>query len=163
MTLPLPGFELERWTRVHKKDARARELADRHYSRQTVGAEDFMPPGRVLVLVTPCGRATWGAVENLDPVGAVRWRVTIFRNEGAGLSSTLIVEATDRTRAWWRRHYGAIPAAPLRTEIDPARVRSSNPGFCFLCAGWTRVGVTDGARKGRADLVVLEAPAEVSS
>lgn len=87
------------WYRVDRCHWRARELADRHYSRQTVGARDFMSAGRVFVLVTHCGRAVWGAVENKDPSGALRWRVSIFRNEGAGLSSVLIREATDRTYA----------------------------------------------------------------
>lgn len=157
MTLALPGFDLPTWQRVPKNDARGRWLADRHYSRQTVGAEHFVPPGKVLVLVTPCGRAVWGVVENLDPVGAVRWRCTIFRNEGAGRSSDLIVDATERTYAWWLRHYGGLPRAPLRTEVDPAAVRSSNPGFCFLAAGWRRVGTTPGGH-GRPPLVELEAP-----
>ncbi len=157
------GFaEGETWRRVLRTDASARALADRHYSRQTVGAAEFMSSGRTLVLLTPCARAVWGAIENHAPGSTeLRWRVSIFRNEGAGLSSELIRAATSRTFAWWRMHYGAIPAAPLRTEIDRGRVRSKrDPGYCFLCAGWRVVGVTDGASKGRASLVVLEAPPE---
>ncbi len=73
------------WRRVPRSDWQARELADRHYSRQTVGAVDFMPPGRVLVLLTYDALAVWGVVQNRDPVGAVRWRCSIFRNEGGGV------------------------------------------------------------------------------
>jgi hypothetical protein len=155
------GVQLElegsAWVEVNKNHRRARELADRHYSRQTPGADGFLPPGRTLALITPCGRAVWGVCENLDPAGVVRFRVTIFRNEGAGLSSSLIADATTRTLATWRARHGGIPAR-LRTEVDPSRVRSKrDPGWCFLCAGWRLVGKTAGGH-GRRPLVVLEAP-----
>jgi len=151
------------WWRVSRNDPRARALADRHYSRQSVGAAGFMPPGRLLVLLTPCARAVWGVVENLDPAGGLHWRCSIFRNEGAGLSSDLIRDATTRTYAWWTMHYGALPAVPLRTEIDVDRTargrsRRSRPGECFLRAGWSVVGCTSGADKGRTSLLVLQAP-----
>ncbi len=28
------------------------------------------------------------------------------------------------------------------TKVDPAAVRSTNPGFCFIAAGWKRCGTT---------------------
>jgi hypothetical protein len=172
MTQTAFGFDVEQWRRVRRTNVTARALADRHYSplaarhysRQTVGAPEFMPPGRTFVLLTSCSRAVWGVVENLDPTGALRWRCSIFRNEGAGLSSDLVRSATARTFLYWRTHYGAIPAVPLRTEIDADAVRQKrNPGYCFLCAGWRVVGYTDGASKGRASLLVLEAPPEESA
>lgn len=55
------------WRRVKRCDVAARELADRHYSRQTPGAQDFMPPGRTFVMLTPDDRAVWGVVENQAP------------------------------------------------------------------------------------------------
>lgn len=149
-------FEDGAWHVVRRCDVRARELADRHYSRQTPGARDFMANGRTLVLLTDDGLAVWGAIENLDPAGGRRWRVSIFRNEGHGRSSDLIREATARTFAWWRARYGAVPSVPLTTEIDPRRTRRKrDPGRCFLRAGWRRVGLVRG-------LVVLRAP-EVGS
>lgn len=157
LELPHMG-EVGIWRRVPKRSAVARALADRHYSRQTIGADDFIPPGRCLVLVTPCGRATWAVVENRDPVGALRWRCTIFRNEGAGLSSDLVRAATSATFDYWRRHYHGLPVAPLRTEVDPAATRRKrDPGRCFIRAGWRVVAVTP-ASHGRPSLVVLEAP-----
>lgn len=39
------------WYVSHKYDASAAALADRHYSRRTVGSPQFMPPGQTLVLV----------------------------------------------------------------------------------------------------------------
>ncbi len=149
------------WHRVQRQDPRARALADRHYSRQTPGAADFMASGRVLVLLTDCGRAVWGAIESREP-GSDRltWRCSIFRNESPALSSDLIREATARTVVYWRAHYGAAPPVRLTTEVDPARTGrpGDNPGWCFLCAGWERLRVTNGAAKGRADLVILGAP-----
>lgn len=139
------------WEWVTRCDLRARDLADRHYSRQTVGARDFTPPGRTLVLVTPDGRAVWAAVENMDPIGGRRWRCTIFRNEGPALSSLLVRDATTRTFAYWSAR-GWVPGVPLTTEINPEHVRRKrDPGRCFLRAGWIRVD----ERRG---LVVLQAP-----
>jgi hypothetical protein len=146
------------WHHVARNDARARALADRHYSRQTIGAVDFMANGKTFVMVTADARAVWGVIENRDPVGAHRWRCSIFRNEGPTLSSELIREATDRTYIYWERHYGGRPSVPLRTEIDPAKTRHKrDPGRCFLKAGWHHVGWTAEGH-GRGSLRVLEAP-----
>ncbi len=153
------GFPLSTWVRVSKGDARALALADRHYSRQTPGSNQFVPPGRSIVLLTPCARAVWAAVQNLDPAGKVRWRVTIFRNEGAGLSSALARDATTTTLDLWRKRYGELPGVRLTTEIDPGKVRRKrDPGRCFLRAGWTYLYTTNGSKHGRSDLVVLGAP-----
>lgn len=61
----------------------------------------------------------------------------VFRNEGPLLSSELIREADALARDRWpgERHY---------TYVDPGAVRSTNPGYCFLRAGWHRCGVTKG-------------------
>jgi hypothetical protein len=85
--------------------------------------------------------------------GVHLWRVSIFRNESPVLSSELVREATDRTRDYWRRHYGGEPSAPLRTEVDPIKTRRKrDPGRCFIKAGWRVVGET------KSGLVQLEAP-----
>jgi len=143
------------WFQVDRDHPAGRALADRHYSRQTPGAKDFLPPGRTLVLMTPIGDAVWGVVENLDPAGALRWRCTIFRNESSLLSSDMVRAATARTYRYWRHHYGALPDAPLTTEVDPARVRHKrDPGRCFLRAGWRVVATL------ASGLVRFEAPPE---
>lgn len=126
-----------RWHKVARCDVRARLLADRHYSRQTVGALDFTPNGRKLVLITDDALAVWAVVENLDPGGGRRFRCTIFRNEGAGRSSDLIREATARTYGFWRKRYHGLPVVPLTTEVDPTKTRRKrDPGRCFVRAGW---------------------------
>lgn len=148
------------WQVVARNDARARALADRHYSRQTPGAIDFMGSGQLLVLLTDCERAVWGVILNREPGTArMRWRCSIFRNEGAGLSSELIESAYAKSLSYWRRRYGGAPAVRMTTEIDAGRVRHKrDPGRCFLRAGWERLYETNGASKGRRDLIVLGAP-----
>lgn len=149
------------WRKVRRCDARAVALVDGtyaagappHYSRQTVGAAEFMANGRTLVLLTDDGLAVWGAIENMDPAGGARWRCSIFRNEGPHLSSVLVAEATRRTYDYWTRRFGQLPSVPLQTEVDPLRTRRKrDPGRCFRRAGWTVVGEARG-------LVVLQAPA----
>lgn len=151
VALQLPLGPTPIWVHVERCHPDARALADRHYSRQTVGAGEFMPPGQTFVMLTVCRRAVWGVVHNLDPAGAKRWRCSIFRNEGAGLSSDLIRAATAATFAYWLGGHG-LPAAALTTEIDPGQVRAKrDPGRCFRRAGWLDRGTVRG-------LVVLEAP-----
>lgn len=150
MTVAL--FNDGQWRKVKRCDVQARLLADRHYSRQTPGAQEFMSNGRTLVLTTDDGLAVWGAIENKDPAGGHRWRCSIFRNEGPVRSSELVREGTLRTVEYWRRKYRGLPAVPLTTEIDPGKVRRKrDPGRCFIKAGWVKVD----ERRG---LVVLQAP-----
>lgn len=102
------------WRQVTKWDKRALALADRHYSRQQPGTDQFLPPGKTLVLVTHDERAVWAACENLDPVGNARFRCTIFRNEGSSwISSDLVRWATDSTLERWARRWswGGVSAA----------------------------------------------------
>jgi hypothetical protein len=124
-----------------------------HYSRRKPGSRTFTGIGKEIVLVTGCGRAVWACVYQATPsargTGATRgrtgttdrkprylWRNNMFRNLGAGLSSDLIRAATAETYSRWIERYGALPAERLRTEIGVAEVRSSNPGYCYLMAGW---------------------------
>lgn len=155
MSVQLPLWADGHWRRVNRCDARARALADRHYSRQTPGALDFMANGRTLVLLTDDARAVWGCIEMLGFDGTRMWRCSIFRNEGPTLSSELVREATARTYDYWRRHYGGLPSVPLRTEVDPEKTRRKrDPGRCYLRAGWRVVGETGSGK------VLLEAPVE---
>ena len=59
----------------------------------------------------------------------------VFRNEGDELSSQLIREADALADERWprARHY---------TYVNARRIRSSNPGYCFIKAGWRRCGET---------------------
>ena len=113
------------------------------------------------MLVTACGRAVWACVRQKTPMargtGASRgregatdhnanyvWRNMLFRNLGAGLSSELIVTATQATYTEWKKRYGVLPAERLRTEVAVKQVRSANPGYCYIMAGWERGGLKRG-------------------
>lgn len=67
-----------------------------------------------------------------------------FRNEGPYLSSDLIHEADELAWSRW-------PGVRHFTYVEDSKIRSSNPGFCFLKAGWRRVG-----RNADGRLTVLE-------
>lgn len=129
-----------RWSAVSKVNAQVRQLADRHYSRKTPGATQFAPPGRTLVLVGPDGRAAWVTCwplleYTLHGLGDA-WLCTLFRNEGAGLSSELIREAVAATR--WR--WPDVPPSGMVTFVDQGKVRPKrDPGRCFLRAGFVRL------------------------
>jgi hypothetical protein len=73
------------------------------------------------------------------------WVNSLFRNEGAGLSSELILEAVAATR-WFHRNtktwQGPEPELGMVTFVDPASVESKNPGYCYQCAGFEKVGKT---------------------
>lgn len=62
----------------------------------------------------------------------------MFRNLGPFLSSELIRTATAETYRQWVLRYWELPKERLRTEIGVASVRSRNPGYCYLMAGWER-------------------------
>lgn len=60
---------------------------------------------------------------------------TIFRNESDCLASDLIIEAEQ----WaWERW----PGERLFTYVNPLKIKSGNPGYCFQCAGWQKCGVS---------------------
>lgn len=67
----------------------------------------------------------------------------IFRNESPILSSTLILEAEQHAWARW-------PGQRLYTYVNGAAIRSTNPGYCYLKAGWSKCGAT------KSGLVILE-------
>lgn len=136
--LTLPGIDAGVWQRRNKSDPAALALADRHYSRRRPGSGQVGPPGRKIVLVTPCERALWLShwpKASLAMDGLDAWRCSIFRNEGAGLSSDLILAAMDLTASIWRDH--PPPADGWVTWIDTEKVASPNPGYCFKQAGWS--------------------------
>lgn len=123
------------WERGHRFHPDAVALADRHYSRRKVGSPQFVAPGRCIVLLTPCRRAVWVThwpQAHLAMDGLDAWRCAMFRNEGAGLSSDLILAAMDETARIWTDR----PQDGWLTFVDRTKVPSENPGYCFKQAGW---------------------------
>lgn len=145
IALTLPGIEAGVWQVRQRTDRAAVGLANRHYSRETPNERQVAGPRPNLVLVTPCERAAWISEYNLPTAGPGRgtadglnaWRCTLFRNEGAGVSSDLIREAMRITDALWRPRFG-IPTDGWVTWVDRTKVASQNPGYCFKRAGWLR-------------------------
>jgi len=140
------------WEQSYRADPRARELADRHYSRQTLGAAQFVPPGRCLVLYagTSTGQAywvtSWQRPEFTRHAWPGAWVCSAFRNEGAGLASELIYQGMAATRAY----FGDPPPSGMITFINQHKVRPTivrvapTWGRCFVLAGFRPAGMTKG-------------------
>lgn len=136
------------WVPVHDGDPTALSLAEQHYSfrRYRDGRRHirFVGPGERMVLVTPDASALfiWRKAKftDSDQQGI---NCAVFRNEGSQRSSDLIRTADELAWGRWpeERHY---------TYVNPRKIRSTNPGFCFLAAGWSKCGLTKGG------LVILE-------
>ncbi len=139
------------WLVTHQYDSRAARLADRHYSRQKPGTPKFTPPGRKLVLITEDASAVWVTswpfAEYVKREYADAWLCTLFRNESPILSSDLILEAVAITR--WK--YGEPPISGMITMIDPTKIQSANPGYCFKVVGFRHIDETK-----RAGLHILQ-------
>lgn len=143
MTAAQLSFPVATWVEVKDGNSTARGIFDRHYSRYVYhdGRKPklFVGPGQKTVLVTPCARAVFVWRRFIDASGQQGVNCAVFRNEGAGLSSALILEAE---KIAWERW----PGARLYTYVNPRKVRSSNPGYCFLMAGWRKCGLTKARR-----------------
>jgi hypothetical protein len=149
------------WILSHRADKQAAALADRHYTRQSVGSAQFVPPGRCLVLLTPDAAAlwvtSWPDARYVKHAWAGAWMCSLFRNEAPDLylSSTLIRDAVAATRAF----FGKPPALGMVTFVDPSQVRAKrDPGRCYRKAGFHPVGST---KSGLLALQLL--PAEMPS
>ncbi len=133
------ALPIDTWHIVRDGDYTVRTIFDRHYSRyRYADGRDpalFVGPGQKMVLVTPCARAIFVWRKFISGDGQQGVNCAIFRNEGAGLSSSLILEAE---RVAWERW----PGERFYTYVDPRKVASRNPGYCFIAAGWRRCGVT---------------------
>lgn len=134
-----------RWALSHRAERAAREIADRHYNRQKVGAPQFVPPGRCLVLRTPAADAlwvtSWPFAEYVRHAWPGAWVCSAFRNEGAHLSSELIREAVAATL--WR--WPEPPELGMITFVDTRKTRpKAHPGYCYRMAGFQPCGHTKG-------------------
>jgi hypothetical protein len=152
-----------KWERSHHADPRACALADRHYSRKTVGAPQFCPPGRKVVFLTDRADAVWATswpfAEYVAHAWAGAWVNTMFRNESSHLSSELIREAVAATRYIWPD----VPDQGIVTFIDMKKVRKKRDfGVCYRHAGWHECGMTKGGhlvlRQLRDEMPEAEAP-----
>ena len=131
------------WFAVSKRDPRVVALYANHYSsrKNKKGPRDWLDygitaPGESLTLLASDARALFVWLKQryvANEQGGVN--CAVFRNEGEHLSSDLIIEAEGLAWSRW-------PGERLYTYVDPGSVRSSNPGYCFLAAGWRKCGTT---------------------
>jgi hypothetical protein len=135
------------WREVKDGDDSARDIFNGHYSRRHYadGRKPllFVGPGEKMVLMTPEADALfiWRKFISADNQRGVN--CAAFRNESDTLSSDLILKAEKHAARRW-------PGERLYTYVNPRKLRSTNPGCCFLKAGWRRCGETKGG------LIILE-------
>lgn len=137
------------WWITKDGDVDCLALYERHYSayqyRDGRVRNRFTGPGQRIVLRTESGDAMFVWRNFIDASGQVGINCAVFRNESPHKSSELIRQADAIADAVWpdSRHY---------TYVNPARVKSENPGFCFIAAGWRRLPL----RTKRRGLMILE-------
>lgn len=139
------------WYLTRDGDKSCLELYERHYScnRYADGRErtQFVGPGQVIALRTGDADALFVWRKYLDDTIPKQDGIecSVFRNEAPSRyeSSELVKQADAIADHCWPdpRHY---------TKVNPKAVRSTNPGYCFLKAGWRRCGYTKGG------LLILE-------
>ena len=131
------------WWLTKDGDRTLLAMYERHYSAYEYKdgrvRRLFAGPGEKIVLRTANGDAGFVWRNFISDSNERGINCAFFRNEGPVLSSELIRQADDIADCVWscRRHY---------TYIDPARVRSKNPGYCYLAAGWKKCGITMGGK-----------------
>lgn len=128
------------WAMTNRFSRAGCKLADRHYSRQKVGSNQFVAPGKPIVLIGRNNDALWVSLEQLhqDHEWKGFWLCTHFRNESAELSSELIKQAEAVTISEWGR-----TSKGMITFIDTEKVRKKRDfGRCFRKAGWKVFGYT---------------------
>jgi hypothetical protein len=137
------------WKEIKDGDKRALRLYERHYSCRHYAdgrvRRQFVGPGERIVLLSPRADAlfVWRK-QRYRKDGQHGVECSVFRNEGVIRSSHLIREAQVLA---WRRWAGER----LFTFVDPKAVQSTNPGYCFIKAGWRHAGIS------KRGLVVLSA------
>jgi hypothetical protein len=136
------------WWLTKDGDLTLLEFYERHYSayqyrdgrkrRQCIG------PGEVVALRTFDGDAFFVWRKFIDDSGEQGVNCAVFRNESRHLSSELIRQACAVADFCWtgERYY---------TYVNPQKIKSRNPGYCFLRAGWRRC-----ERRTKSGLIILE-------
>lgn len=127
------------WHMSSDGDDSIRHIFDRHYSRRKNSRSNrFVGPGEKIILHTPNYDAIfiWRYERfRMDKQAGIN--CAVFRNEGNQKSSFLILEAEKFAWNKW-------PEKRLFTFVDSRKIKSSNPGYCFIKAGWGKCGITKG-------------------
>lgn len=149
------------WWLTKDGDKSCLAMYERHYSanqyRDGRRRKLFCGPGEKIVLRTTAADAFFVWRKFIDACIDERTgkqqegiNCTVFRNEAGPKykSSDLIRQADAIADCIWPglRHY---------TYVGTKDVRSRNPGYCFICAGWRKCGWTKGG------LLILERLSQV--
>lgn len=144
------------WFGVSKCDPRVVTLYSRHYSSKKSKktprdwrAHGIVPNGESITLITFDGSAlfVWLKQQMRDD-GQEGVNCAVFRNEGALLSSDLILEAEQF--AWERWQGERLFTFVDAEETKKRRGKKNPPGYCFIQAGWKQCGIS------KRGLIVLE-------
>jgi hypothetical protein len=132
---------MSNWILAQDGEPELKVLYDRHYSSRHYKdgrkPKKFCGPGEIIVLTLPDRTALFVWRKFKDDSGQRGINCAIFRNESEIKSSDLIREACAIAHKCW-------PGERLYTYVRAAAVKSRNPGFCFICAGWKHCGRTKG-------------------
>lgn len=138
------------WWLTRDGDRACLKLYERHYScyqyRDGRKRSQFVGPGEKVVLRTEHADALFVWRKFISDNGQQGINCAVFRNESRHRSSDLIRQACAIADCLW-------PNSRRYTYVDTKRVRSRNPGFCFLVAGWRKCGWT------KSGLLILESEA----
>ena len=113
-------------------------LADRHYSRRTVGARQFLYNGRKIVIRNAEGTVLFGWMwpqESMRMDGQRGYNCAMFRNESRRKASDIILECEQIAVKQWGPHRMYTYVDPRKTQVIKYRGQRI-VGFCFMKAGW---------------------------
>lgn len=136
------------WTLSWRADPAGNVIAKRHYNCQSPESDQFVPPGRCLVLRAPGALwvTSWPLPEYVKHAWAGAWVNSLFRREQGERASGLILRAVAATRWKWP----AVPALGMVSFVDPTKVPGVRRrgrviyGYCYMKAGFEHVGFTEG-------------------
>lgn len=129
------------WYRSKDGDHYLLDAYEKHYScyhyRDGRRRTQCVGPGECFVLRTWDADAFFVWRKFIDDSGQIGVNNAIFINQRPDryLSSELIRSACAVADIAW-------PNQRRYTYVDASKVKSTNPGFCYIKAGWQRCGVT---------------------
>lgn len=144
----MDGHQEPLWWLTKDGDRSCLALYERHYSayryRDGRKRSQFVGPGQTILLRTIDADALFVWRKFIDDSGQQGINCAVFRNESMVRSSLLISQADAIADFCWpgERHY---------TFVRAEAIRSKNPGFCFMAAGWRRCKY-----KTKSGLTILE-------
>lgn len=141
-----------------KFDPIGQQLVRGHYSRRKPDSPQFMPPGETIVLIDREQTAVWGWWRP-HPSSGIRamnghdgWTCSVFSRHGGPRASELVLDAERALALLTASGQTAGPCGPsgMLTYVWRSKVRSSNPGYCYKVAGWSKIGT---CARGSKDLL----------